>query len=267
MTIRRASRARSALALFPVLSIAATALFASAQVEARPLFQMPFPCGQVWTGSTRSNHNPVRSIDFNRTNDDGDPVVSSAGGRVSLIRDLGGTSYGLYMVVDHGNGWQTLYAHLQRGSLRVSTGQSVSRGQRLASVGTSGGSTGPHLHYEQKLNGSAVSIQFNGNGVVYYDSTQTLTSRNCSTSTTNATGTVNTVSGVSLNVRARPTTESAIVGSVADGQRVTIYCQTRGQTITGTYGTSSLWNRIGTGRFIPDAYTYTGSDDRVAPNC
>lgn len=265
MTHRRALRARSAFALFPMLSVAAAGLFASAPVQARPLFQMPFPCGQVWSGSTRSNHNPLRSIDFNRTDDEGDPVVASAGGRVSLVRDLGGTSYGLYVVVDHGDGWQTLYAHLQRGSLRVSSGQSVSRGQRLASVGTSGGSSGPHLHYEQKLNGSAVSIQFNGNGVVYYDATQTLTSRNCDAA--NATGVVNTTSGVSLNVRAQPTTASSIVGSVADGQRVTIYCQTRGQTITGTYGTSSLWNRIGSGRYIPDVYTYTGSDGQVAPSC
>lgn len=267
MTIRRHRRARTArlmslLALLPVLGLSA-----AAEVHARPAFQMPFPCGQVWTGSTRSNHNPVRSIDFNRTNDDGDPVVASAGGRVSLVRDLGGTSYGLYVVIDHGNGWQTLYAHLQRGSLRVSSGQSVSRGQRIASVGTSGGSTGPHLHFEQKLNGSAVSIVFNNRAVVYYNSSQTLTSRNCSTSSTTATGTVNTVSGVSLNVRAQPTTNSSIVGSVADGQRVSIYCQIRGQTITGTYGTSSLWNRIGSGRYIPDAYTYTGSDGQVAPSC
>ena len=171
------------------------------------------------------------------------------------------------LLLDRGNGRQTLYAHLQRGSLRVSSGQSVSRGQRIASVGTSGGSTGPHLHFEQKLNGSAVSIVFNDRAVVYYNSSQTLTSRNCSTSSTTATGTVNTVSGVSLNGRAQPTTNSSIVGSVADGQRVSIYCQIRGQTITGTYGTSSLWNRIGSGRYIPDAYTYTGSDGQVAPSC
>ena len=46
-----------------------------------------------------------------------------------------------------------------------------------------------------------------------------------------------------------------------------VYCQTNGQTITGTLGTSKLWNGIGTGRYIPDAYTYTGSDGRVALDC
>jgi len=48
---------------------------------------------------------------------------------------------------------------------------------------------------------------------------------------------------------------------------VTISCQTNGESIPGTYGTSKLWNKNGSGRYIPDAYTYTGSDGRVAPDC
>jgi len=81
-----------------------------------------------------------------------------------------------------------------------------------------------------------------------------------------AAGTVAT-NGTPLNVRSGPGTSYSVVGTLADGAGVTIQCQTTGTSVTGTYGTSNLWNRIGSGRFIPDAYTYTGSDGRVAPDC
>src|SRR5687767_1951163 len=48
------------------------------EVLIAPRFQLPFPCGQVWAGQTRTNHSPVSSIDFNRTNDLGDTVVAAA---------------------------------------------------------------------------------------------------------------------------------------------------------------------------------------------
>ncbi|WP_407701280.1 SH3 domain-containing protein [Tumebacillus algifaecis] len=73
--------------------------------------------------------------------------------------------------------------------------------------------------------------------------------------------------GADLNVRSGPGTSYSIVGSVANGAQVTIYCQTYGTTVTGTYGTSNIWNRIGTGQYISDTYVYTGSDGLVAPLC
>lgn len=249
-----------------IFSLFASLGLIAANAQAAPDFQMPFPCNQTWSGQTRTNHSPVRSIDFNRTDDLGDKVVASAAGTVITVRNLGTCptcSYGKYVVVSHGGGWTTYYAHLN--SFSVSVGQSVSRGQQIGTVGSTGGSTGPHLHFEQRYNGSATSIKFNGSTVYYYG-TRSYTSRNsCGGGV--ATGTVNTTSAVSLNVRAGPSTSYSVVGSVADGARVSIYCQIRGQTITGTYGTSNLWNRIGSGKYIPDAYTYTGSDGRVAPDC
>jgi len=230
--------------------------------HAAPAFQLPFPCNQVWSGQTRTNHNPQRSIDFNRANDLGDPVVASAAGTVTVVRNLGNTSYGRYVVIDHGGGWTTYYAHLA--SQAVSVGQSVSRGQRIGTVGSTGGSSGPHLHYEQRLNGSAVSVRFNGT-TAYYWGTRNYTSRNgCGGGGT--AGTVRT-NGANLNVRAGPSTSNSIVGSLANGASVRIQCQTRGQSIAGYFGTSNIWNRIGSGRFIPDAYTYTGSNGFVAPQC
>ncbi|WP_149194684.1 M23 family metallopeptidase [Luteimonas suaedae] len=244
------------------LSVALPLALLAAAAEAAPAFQMPFPCNQTWSGQTRTNHNPQRSIDFNRSNDLGDPVVASAAGTVSVVRNLGNTSYGKYVVINHGSGWTSYYAHLN--SFAVSVGQRVSRGQRIGTVGSTGGSSGPHLHYEQRYNGSATSIKFNGSTVYYYG-TRNYTSRNgCGGG--GASGTVRT-NGANLNVRSGPSTSYSVVGSLANGASVTIQCQTTGQSVSGYYGTSNIWNRIGSGRFIPDAYTYTGSDGFVAPRC
>ena len=233
------------------------------QASAAPAFQMPFACGQAWEGQTRTNHSPANSIDLNRTNDLGDPVVSSASGRVTTVQDLGGTSYGKYVVVDHGGGWKTYYAHLN--GFSVSVGQSVSQGQRIGTLGSTGGSTGPHLHYEQRYNGVAQKIVWNGAQAFYWGS-RTYTSKNGCGGAAGAPGTVNTA-GAALNVRSGPGTSYSIADSLADGTGVSISCQTTGTSVSGTYGTSNIWNRIGAGRYVPDVYIYTGSDGRVAPNC
>lgn len=249
---------------FPILMVAMLMIGLYPQAAmAAPAFQLPFPCGQVWSGQTRTDHSPANAIDFNRTDDLGDTVVASAGGTVVTVRDLGSTSYGKYVVIDHGNGWTTYYAHLN--SFSVSVGQSISKGQKVGYVGSTGGSTGPHLHFEQRLNGSAQKVVFNGALALYWGS-KNYTSQNTCTSTGGSTGTVNT-SGADLNVRSGPSTSYSIVGSVSDGQKVTIVCQVKGQSITGTYGTTSLWDKLGSGGYISDAYVYTGSDGQVAPTC
>jgi murein DD-endopeptidase MepM/ murein hydrolase activator NlpD len=62
--------------------------------------------------------------------------------------------YGNLVVVDHGNGLSTAYAH--NSSLGVSVGQSVVAGEVVSYSGTTGNSTGPHVHFEVRVNGSAV---------------------------------------------------------------------------------------------------------------
>ncbi|BBC35620.1 hypothetical protein SGFS_069140 [Streptomyces graminofaciens] len=73
--------------------------------------------------------------------------------------------------------------------------------------------------------------------------------------------------GVRLNVRSGPATSYGIVRVLAEGARVPIFCQTPGQTISGPYGTTKVWDNIGDGEYISDAYVYTGSDGYVAPHC
>lgn len=81
-----------------------------------------------------------------------------------------------------------------------------------------------------------------------------------------ATGTVNT-SGGDLTVRAGPGTGWDAFDTRADGATVTILCQTTGSSVTGTYGTSKIWDMIGNGGFVSDAYVYTGSDGQVEHSC
>jgi hypothetical protein len=73
--------------------------------------------------------------------------------------------------------------------------------------------------------------------------------------------------GGTLNVRASASSGAAIKGLAANYANVIIECTVRGETVTGTYGTSNLWDRIGPGHFVADAYVYTGSANPVAPAC
>lgn len=230
-----------------------------------PAFQLPFPCGQVWAGQTRTAHSPANSVDFNRSNDIGDTVVAAAAGKISRVANEGNTSYGRWIEIDHGNGYSTRYAHLT--TQNVAVGQSVSIGQKIGTVGSTGGSTGPHLHYELRHNGAAVRPVFN-NATAFFFGTRNYTSKNCGGGgggPAGVTGTVNTT-GVDLTVRATASTSGAAVGSVNDGATVSITCQKKGTSVTGTYGTTTLWDFIGTG-YVSDAYISTGSDGQVAPTC
>ena len=75
----------------------------------------------------------------------GTPVKSAAAGKVVSMNRSGG-AYGLHVVVQHSGGVYTLYAHLS--AITVSVGQSVSAGQQVGRVGSTGNSGGPHLHFE-----------------------------------------------------------------------------------------------------------------------
>ena len=90
----------------------------------------------------------------------GDTIMAAASGTVIYVetpvpgQSWGGSGYGNYFIIDHGNGVSTLYAHCT--SVYVSNGQSVSQGEAVGTVGSTGGSTGSHLHFEVRINGTRV---------------------------------------------------------------------------------------------------------------
>lgn len=89
---------------------------------------------------------------------DGDyttPIYASEAGTVIKAQGGWNGGYGTYIIIDHGDGMTTLYAHASK--LFVSVGDQVTRGQSIAMVGTTGRSTGTHLHYEVRVNGSRVN--------------------------------------------------------------------------------------------------------------
>ena len=87
----------------------------------------------------------------------GTPIQCAKDGVVTtVVPESAGSSYGNYCIVYHGNGYATLYAHM-RSTPNVSVGQSVSAGQVIGYVGTTGSSTGNHLHFELRINGQRAS--------------------------------------------------------------------------------------------------------------
>jgi murein DD-endopeptidase MepM/ murein hydrolase activator NlpD len=91
----------------------------------------------------------------------GNPIVAAADGTVLKVdtpvsgQNTGGKNYGNYVVIDHGGGVSTLYAHCK--TVSVSVGDSVVAGQTIAACGSTGTSTGPHVHFEVRVNGSKVN--------------------------------------------------------------------------------------------------------------
>ena len=79
----------------------------------------------------------------------GTPVHATLAGTCQVIDDT--TGYGLHVIIDHGQGLSSLYAHLE--SVTVATGERVLAGEVIGAVGSTGNSTGPHLHFEIRANG------------------------------------------------------------------------------------------------------------------
>lgn len=128
-----------------------SAASASAPVVSSGMFMRPV------SGGTITSKYGQRSSGFHTGVDiavpTGTPVYAAASGTVVKACWSGG--YGYLVVIDHGNGYQTYYAH--NSSLCVSAGQSVSKGQNISYSGSTGNSTGPHLHFEVRINGNTTN--------------------------------------------------------------------------------------------------------------
>jgi murein DD-endopeptidase MepM/ murein hydrolase activator NlpD len=119
----------------------------------------PSSAGFIWptTGNISSYFGPSHplGIDIDMYGRGGDPIYAAASGTVTFAGGNACCSYGLYVIINHGNGFETLYAHL--GSISVYQGQWVEQGQILGYIGLTGYTTGYHLHFEVHLNGTHVN--------------------------------------------------------------------------------------------------------------
>ena len=125
------------------------------------IFQWPLPENGTITSYFGNRVNPVTGKpDFHTGTDiampEGTPILAAADGTVEIANgtDSWGDSYGYYVKLDHGNGFETLYAHCS--SICVTAGQEVSQGEVIGYVGSTGNSTGNHLHFEVRKNGQRV---------------------------------------------------------------------------------------------------------------
>ncbi|MBW6401072.1 peptidoglycan DD-metalloendopeptidase family protein [Roseomonas sp. HJA6] len=125
----------------------------------RSFLRTPLDGARISSGFGRRSH-PVlgynrmhQGIDFAAPS--GTPVYAAGDGTIASAKREGG--YGLMVRVNHPNGVQTRYAHLSRFGRSTRTGQRIRQGAVIAYVGSTGLSTGPHLHYEIAVNGRAVN--------------------------------------------------------------------------------------------------------------
>ncbi len=141
------------------IAAAATKAQASSVVYSGEQFLWPVTGYYNITSGFRTASRPTHNgIDIASSGIYGKPIIAVADGTVLLAAN-NGNGYGLYVMINHGsyngNSYTTLYGHMS--SMAVSSGQSVKAGQVIGYVGSTGRSTGPHLHYEIRVNGSPQS--------------------------------------------------------------------------------------------------------------
>lgn len=109
------------------------------------------PMSKLQVSSGFGNRGGARHLGIDFRNPCGTPIYATESGKVTFSSYSG--SYGNLVKISHGGGVETLYAHCN--SLLVSAGQTVSKGQQIATVGATGNATGYHLHFEVRVNGVA----------------------------------------------------------------------------------------------------------------
>lgn len=134
-----------------------TTYLASAQTKKTTITAFAGTFGRPTKGWNLSQYFGHTSYERNHTGIDltsrsGLAILASASGRVSFTGGGWGGGYGNHIIISHGNGFSTLYGHLSR--IMVSNGQWVNQGQQIGVMGSTGWSTGTHLHFEIRKNGS-----------------------------------------------------------------------------------------------------------------
>ena len=123
----------------------------NSQLSGRPVYKGYLSSGfGIRNDPFTGNPTLHRGVDF--AGKEGDPVVATASGIVTWSGERFG--YGLMVEIEHANGYRTRYAHAK--SLHAEIGQLVNKGQKIATIGNTGRSTGPHVHYEVLKDGQQI---------------------------------------------------------------------------------------------------------------
>ena len=207
-----AALAALTLAATPVATAAATVATADDPVTLAIAHRSPFNCNKTfyannWTGG----HNPSGSIDWQSYNGDainGENVRATAAG-TATFHDEGATSYGKWVQIVHSDGTRTRYAHLATMVRNPGQSMSVSRGTVIGTVGSTGGSTAPHLHYEQRNASGVVDTSPTVEGV-----TVSLGQKKAVTSTNGCGGSSNPYTPAEVCGSGFSVIDSAALGSV-----------------------------------------------------
>jgi len=186
MSRNRKSRSQAALATM-LVAVAAVVGSPAAHAASAPTFHLPFPCDEVWQVRTYSGHSPSENaLDMKHSSGTslGRDVIASAPGTATTVVDVygtnGGTGYGNYVLIDHGGGWSTRYAHLD--TVAIAQGDPVRVGTKIGTVGHTGNtvpSDFAHVHYEQRLNGTVKVADFDGTAWSKTYDWRSATSTNC----------------------------------------------------------------------------------------
>ena len=169
-TTGRPTWPKTVLTLTVTLAAALLSQPASAQdtAVAAVSHKSPFNCGKTFYANNWSpGHNPSGSLDWQNHGSDainGETVRATASG-TAYFYNAGSTSYGKWVEVRHSDGSRTRYAHLATTVKAAGGSMSVSQGTTIGTVGSTGGSQAPHLHYEQRTSGGAMDTSPTVDGV------------------------------------------------------------------------------------------------------
>lgn len=155
----RAPRKLAALVVTAV-AIAGAALVPSAAASAAVGFVSPVSghVADIVDGCPADSRPSHDGVDINGNG--GTPVYAAADGVVTAAGQSSSDGYGTKIVLAHAGSYTTLYAHMVAGSLTVGQGATVHQGQRIGTVGSTGNSTGPHMHFEIRRNGVNLTNQY-----------------------------------------------------------------------------------------------------------
>jgi LasA protease len=250
----------------------------AANGDFRTGMRLPWAIGQSWRLTGGPHESALQAVDL-------------AGGDGRVLSTRGGTLFVMcssqrgWLRVAHDRGYSTDYYHLFNN--RTDNGVTVGEGEFLGDIGTDvscgGSATGNHVHFSLRQNGAYIGIAahnfgkwqiYNGSqpydGFALHGSTQIAVGGsmfNYGALGFNQ-GIIDTNGGGVLNRRSGPGTNFGIVGTVPDGNTVTIACSANGTTHTGRFNyTTSLWNKLTDGSWISDAFTWTGTGNPVSGMC